>query len=323
MRIVYMGSPSYAIYPLESLLSQPSHQVVAVVSQPARPLGRGRRGDQRIDPPLASFAKKHGLLTLQPAKAREPMFLNKIQELAPDLVITCAYGQILTESFLSIPVKGTINIHPSKLPQYRGATPVQTALLDGLKSTAVTILYTVKALDAGDLILQKDYSIKPDETAGELLDRLFKLSGSLLLEALQKIELKNFVGRSQEPSEVTHSRKINKEDGLVRWSESKEFVYNHYRAYHPWPGSYSFLNKKRVLITKLRMVEDGTPDLPSEESCLPGQAFFLKKDKSIYVKVKDGWVGIEALKLEGKKNLSAQVFWNGLGVSKGSSVQFG
>ena len=318
-----MGSPSYAIYPLESLLSQPSHQVVAVVSQPARPLGRGRRGDQRIDPPLASFAKKHGLLTLQPAKAREPMFLNKIQELAPDLVITCAYGQILTESFLSIPVKGTVNIHPSKLPQYRGATPVQTALLDGLKSTAVTILYTVKALDAGDLILQEDYSIKPDETAGELLDRLFKLSGSLLLEALQKIELKNFVGRSQEPSEVTHSRKINKEDGLVRWSESKEFVYNHYRAYHPWPGSYSFLNKKRVLITKLRMVEDGTPDLPSEESCLPGQAFFLKKDKSIYVKVKDGWVGIEALKLEGKKNLSAQVFWNGLGVSKGSSVQFG
>ena len=149
MRIIFMGSPEEVIAPLKSLISLcegSEHELVAVVSQPAKPAGRKKK---LTDPPLASFAKEAGLKVYQPVKARDPEFLNQLRDDQVDLIITATYGQILSEEFLSIPKRGTINIHPSLLPEYRGATPVQTALFDGLETTGVSILFTVRALDAG------------------------------------------------------------------------------------------------------------------------------------------------------------------------------
>ena len=177
MRIVFMGSPKEVISPLESLMElceSDSFELVAVISQPARPFGRKK---VLTDPPLATYAKEKGIHTLQPEKCRDEAFLTEtLKELNPDLIITAAYGQILSQAFLDIPKLGTINIHPSLLPEYRGAIPVPAALLDGKKTTGVSILYTVKALDAGDIISQESHDIEDNETSDILLARLFELS---------------------------------------------------------------------------------------------------------------------------------------------------
>jgi folate-dependent phosphoribosylglycinamide formyltransferase PurN len=160
MRLVYMGSPSEVIAPLESLIKhcqKSGDEVVAVVSQPAKPAGRKQT---LTDPPVATFAKEQGLRCLQPIKASDPAFLEELKSLEVDVIITAAYGQILSNAFLAIPRRATINIHPSLLPAYRGAIPVPAALLDGLETTGVTVLFTVKALDAGNIILQKSFAIE-------------------------------------------------------------------------------------------------------------------------------------------------------------------
>ncbi|MBI2602904.1 MAG: methionyl-tRNA formyltransferase [Deltaproteobacteria bacterium] len=304
MRIIYMGSPQASILPLEFLLRNDKrrHEVVAVVSQAAKEVGRGRHP---LDPPLAAYAKEKSLLTFQPQKAREPEFLESISKLAPDIIITCAYGQILTDAFLAIPKRATINIHPSLLPQYRGATPVQSALLDGSEETGVTILFTVKALDAGNIIVQKTFPILHGETAGELTRRLFALSCPLLEEALKTLEDKAFIGRPQDERNVTLCRKIQKEDGEINWQGTKKTIENRFRAYHPWPGSFTFLGTKRIIVP-LMSISDKTG---GEE---PGRLDFSKTEKALFVACADGWMRVHELKPEGARALAAVEFWNGL-----------
>lgn len=307
MRIVYMGSPEAAIYPLKHLLESQQYTVCAVVSQPPQVQGRGRQKTPE-DPPLARFSKDRGLLTLQPEKARDPLFLETLRGLAPDVIVTCAYGQILTDGFLAIPKRATINIHPSRLPQYRGAIPVPQALYDGLESTALTVLFTVKALDAGNIILQKDFKIGPEETSGQLLTRLFQEAGPLLLEALEALRDEDFLGTPQDPEAVSHCRKINKEDGQIDWYLPARVIYQRFKAFEPWPGSYTFFGGKRLIVTSMALSSED----PFHASESVGRAVLSQKSKHIQVKTGEGTLELLSVKPEGKSVQEARVFWNGL-----------
>lgn len=300
MRLVFMGSPAPVITPLKTILEHPDHQVVGVISQPARPVGR--KGIL-TDPPLAQFAKEKSLPILQPEKASAPEFLQTLKALKPDLIITAAYGQILSDAFLEIPARGTINIHPSLLPAYRGATPVPAALLDGLHETGVTILFTIKKLDAGAIVLQKTFPIKPEERAGSLTDRLFAESGPLLLEALSLLQDQEFKGTPQEEAKVTFCGKIKKSDGQVNWEEPASMVHNRFRAYDPWPGLFSFCEKKRVALIEVKV---------SDRTLSPGEIEFSKAENQIHVGCGQGSLGITRLKPAGGKEIDAMSFWNGI-----------
>ncbi len=305
MRLVYLGSSEESIYPLEYIIkntANPIHEILAVVTQPAKLAGRGR---QLEDPALAKFAKKSGILCLQPQKASEAEFQDTLRKLNPDLMITCAYGQILNDSFLQIPKRGTINIHPSLLPHYRGATPVQSALFDGLNETGISILFTVKELDAGNIIMQEPVPILPQETAGELMARLFNLSGPLLLKALEKLKDPHFVGIPQDSSQVTLCKKIKKEDGLINWNLSSAKIYNAFRAYNPWPASYTFLESKRVILSQIELA-------PHSQKLEPGTFFYQKEERALYVACGEGFLKIKELKPEASRILKADEFWNGL-----------
>lgn len=307
MRLIYMGSPEASKYPLDHLIKTGeahSHQVIAVVSQAPKSLGRGL---QMSDPPLAQFAKSLNIQTFQPEKASDPHFQAELKALAPDVIITCAYGQILNSSFLEIPTRAVINIHPSLLPQYRGATPTQSALLDNHVETGITILFTVKELDAGSIILQKTIAILADETYDELLTRLFTLAGPLLTSALEKLKDNSFRGTPQDASKVTHCRKIKKEDGEINWDQNRLSIYNRFRAFYPWPGSFSFLNQKRVLIMGMK-IQDPLRGWQGE----PGELCYRKDEKALYVACADGPIKLTHLKPEGSKMIEANAFWNGL-----------
>ena len=301
-----MGSPDEVIAPFKYLLDHAGAsalEVVAVVSQPARPVGRG---GMMSDPALAAYAKERGVLCLQPESAKSQDFLSELRALSPDVIVTAAYGQILSEEFLGIPSIATINIHPSELPKYRGATPVPAALLDGLSATAVTILFTVKKLDAGNIITQKSFDIASDETGGQLTRRLFEASGPLLLDAIHTITTNpNFLGEPQHEAEATFCKKIDKDMGQVDWNLPAQDIVNRFRAFEPWPGTWSTFQGRRVAITSLGPIANGPP-------LGAGQAVFDKSGKVLRVGCGDGQVGIRRMKPAGGKDMDAASFWNGI-----------
>lgn len=318
MRIVFMGSPQEVISPLERLLATgPEFQVVGVVSQPARPVGRSGK---LKDPPIAEFAKSRGMHVMQPESARDPYFLDELRDLNVDVVITAAYGQILSRKFLAIPRRATINIHPSLLPRWRGATPVPATLLHGDPVCGVTILFTVKALDAGAIIVQESSEIHAGETAGDLTRRLFDLGGKLLPEALRKLADVSFKGTPQDEAEVTVCGKIEKLDGLVDWTRSAVEISQRFRAFHPWPGSFTWFQGRRVLIAAMNVIEhtDVTRIVSRVSANVPegldrlGKFAYDKATKQIIVRCGDGIVGVASVQVEGGKTMDAASFWNGI-----------
>lgn len=311
MRLVFLGSPSEVTAPLQGILdacrSRDDIELVGIVSQPAKPAGRGGKLQ---DPPVAEFAKTHNIPLLQPRLARDPEFLRQFAAWEPDVAITAAYGQILTPEFLAIPKRATINIHPSMIPEYRGATPVQSALLAGDDMTGITVLFTVLALDAGNIITQTPQTIHQDETSGQLTQRMFTLSTTLVLDALEKLKDPAFTGTPQDPLRVSTCRKIHKQDGDIDWSLPASKIHNRYRAFSPWPGVFTFCQGRRLAITKMRT----TPRKP-QSTAQPGDVQFNKPEKCLEVVTGDGeMIQIETLTPAGGKNIDAAAFWNGLKV---------
>ncbi len=306
MRVVFLGSPDSVVSVLKRLHSQcevHGDQLVGVVSQPARPVGRGR---EMVDPPIAQAAKDLNLPILQPETCKDPEFLNQFRAWQPDVAITAAFGQILPAAFLEIPKRGTINIHPSLLPRYRGATPVPSAIAAGETESGVTILFTVQKLDAGNIIVQSPSGVAPDEVAGAMTERLFAEGGELLFKALSLLRDTAFVGTPQDERKVTHCKKFTKDDGLIAWDMSKEDIYNKYRAFNPWPGSFSFLAARRVSIVAMKL---GAESLSYLE---PGQVVYDKREKALCVGTGEGTILLTKLKPAGGKEVHAEAFWNGL-----------
>jgi methionyl-tRNA formyltransferase len=288
---------------LDWLRAQSDLEIVAVVTQPARPAGRGRN---LIDPPVATAARAAGIPVLQPESARAEEFLAQLSQLKPDLAITAAYGQILDNRFLAIPTRATINIHPSLLPRYRGATPVQSAILDGCTESGVTILFTIRALDAGNIISQKSFAVPEAETAESFMTRMFAEGAALLGDALTKLKDPLFTGFPQDPTLVTHCKKIAKTDGQVDWSLNARELVNRFRAFSPWPGIYTFFESKRLTIRNV------TGYLQQKSSPKPGAMRFDSTRNSLAVQCGDGEIYIDRLQFEGKKETDGRSFWNGL-----------
>eukprot|EP00890_Picochlorum_soloecismus_P003429 jgi/Picsp_1/4087/NSC_01597-R1_methionyl-trna formyltransferase len=324
-RVVFLGTPEVAALVLKKLVyvsreEESTFRIVGVVTQPGRPKGRRNKGVPQPSP-VEVFAREESLETiLCPIKASEEDFLDTMRELSPDLCITAAYGNYLPSSFLKIPKFGTLNIHPSLLPAYRGAAPVQRAVEDGLEVSGVTVLYTVKKMDAGPILAQKEYQLNGDVQTPELLNTLFNLGTDLLVEKLPDVwsgRDKDYIV-AQNDDIATHAAKLGKEEGRLNFHESALVCHNKVRAFAGWPGTYHEFeiykdgndvpDIAQIKILKTRLSSDGNSGKSAPEN---GKVAFSKDAMQIICG--DGRV-LEVLELQspGKKSTNAQAFKNGL-----------
>ncbi|MCY4380815.1 MAG: methionyl-tRNA formyltransferase [Proteobacteria bacterium] len=307
LRILLMGGAEYVVPVAEKLLNlnHPPGHLVGVVCPPTQRLGK--RGAGKNDSALAIWAKSRlpSILCLQPENPSSPEFIQVLSGFNCDMVITAAYGQILSEEFLKVPTYGVLNIHPSLLPKYRGATPVPGAILAGDTETGVSFVKTVRELDAGDIVLQQSVSILPNEKADELLTRLFYRSSLLVAQACALMAETTVHFMPQEHQLASYSKKLNKTDGLVDFNESAYLHHLKFRAYAPWPGRYSYFDGKRV---RLSYQESGV--CVPKNTLSPGGFIYDKQSKALVVGIKGGIIQLDFLTVEGKKTMTAREFWH-------------
>jgi methionyl-tRNA formyltransferase len=296
-RVVFMGTPEYSVPVLKGLID--NYNVVGVVTQPDKEAGRGH---EVLYSPIKMLALENNIKVVQPVKVREDY--SCVLEMNPDIIITCAYGQIIPKEILDYPKFGCINVHASLLPKYRGGAPIHRAILNGEKETGITIMYMAEGMDDGDIISQEKVIIRDDETVGELHDELSILGPKLLLETLPSIFEGTNKRIKQDDSLVTLAKIIKKEDEIIDFNDSSINIYNKIRGLNPFPGAYALLDNKRVKIYKSRIEKDKS-DKPV------GTIIDVLKD-GIAVKTQDGAIIIEELKPEGKKQMTAKEFLNGV-----------
>lgn len=238
MKIVYLGTPDFAVLPLKAIVERTKHEVVAVVTNCDKPVGRKQI---LTPPPVKVLASQYGIPVYQYNKIKIEG-VEDLKSLDADLFITCAFGQILSQEILDIPKMGVINIHASLLPKYRGASPIHFAILNGEKTTGITIMKTDIGIDTGDILLQDAINIKDDETCGQLFDRLSVLGAESIIKALELIESGNANFTKQDNEKATHSKIIKKEMAKIDWNKDSEFIYNQVRAFNPAPVCYTTFN---------------------------------------------------------------------------------
>ena len=293
MRIVFLGTPDFAVPTLKALVES-KHEVLAVVTQP------DKKRDRNVISfsPVKEEALKHNLEVLQYEKIKVEG-IEDLKRLNPDVMVTCAYGQIISQEILDIPKFGVINVHASLLPKYRGSSPIQWAIINGEKQTGITIMKTALGVDSGDIILQKKIDIKENETAGELFDRLSQIGPEALLEALDLVEQGKAVFTPQDESKATHVSMLKKEDGHIDWSKKAKEIKNQVYGMNPWPSAFSYFNKKLFKIW--------TCDIEPMKLDYPNGYMFIK-DKKVFVKCSDGAIELKEVQIEGKKRMTSQAF---------------
>lgn len=235
MRIVFMGTPDFALPSLKALLSQDDFEIVGVITQPDR--ARGRHS-QLTPCPVKAFALEQGLDVYTFEKVRARIGRETIESLKPDVLVTAAFGQILSQRILDIPPLGCVNVHGSLLPKYRGAAPIQWSIINGDHTTGITTMLTEKGVDCGDILLQHTVEIDPGETAGELFDRLSHLGGQVLVDTLRGLLGKTITPQKQNDALATHCPMMTKANGQIDWNQSAQEVHNLVRGVNPWPGAY-------------------------------------------------------------------------------------
>lgn len=314
MKIVFMGTPDFSAVVLEKLNSV--YPVSAVVTGLDKPIGRG----YNLAPsPLKVKAIELGIPVLQYAKvSREG--LDDIHALQPDIIVTAAFGQILSDAFLAIPKFAVLNVHASLLPKYRGSSPIQWSIINGDEKTGITIMKTVKAVDAGDVLLEKETKIGKKETAGELFDRLAILGGEAIVEAISLVECGKATFTPQDESKVTHCSMINKGDGLVDFSKSAKEIDCFVRGMTPWPSAYTHIGEKTVKIFDVEKVE--LSDLQKSnvqfENAKFGEVVLADKNHGLIVKVADGFIRLHVIQLEGSKRMDDTQFLLGRKIDVGT-----
>jgi len=254
MRVVFFGTPQFAVPSLERLVHS-AHDVVGVVTQPDRPRGRGQKV---TDAPVKVTAVQHGLPVFQPARLRDPEVKETLTRWAPELGVVAAYGKILPESVLNLPRFGMINVHASLLPRYRGAAPVQRAVIDGMPETGVTIMRMVLDLDAGGMFAKVMRPIGSDETSDIVERDLAHLGASLLLHVIDDLAAGRAVEEPQNDSLSTYASKITKEEGLIDWTLAATDIHNRVRGLYPWPHAFSYLNGERLIVLRSHVAPEPT-----------------------------------------------------------------
>ena len=308
MRVLFWGTPEFATAPLRALLGE-GFEVVAVVTQPDKPVGRSR-SELRASA-VKEVALREGLPVLQPDKPRGDEFLAQLRELAPDVSVVVAYGHILPKAVIDLPRLGTLNIHASLLPALRGAAPIQAAIRDGLGETGVTIMQMVPALDAGPVVHQVRTPILEDETAGELALRLSELGAAALIEALALMELGLARAEPQDDAAATYAAKLTRESAQVDWTASAHEVGRHIRAYDPKPGAWGRLGSTEVKLFGARVAPRGTSHGAGEVLAID--------EVGMLVACGGGAVRITVVQPAGKRRLSPAEWANGRGIAVGDS----
>lgn len=309
MRIVFMGTPDFAVESLNALVNA-GHDVAAVITQPDRPKGRGNK---LAFPEVKSRALELNLPVHQPASVKEEAFLELLQSYQPDVIVVVAYGRILPQAVLELPQYGCINVHGSLLPAYRGAAPIQRAVLDGCKESGITIMQMDSGMDTGDMLLQGSLPITEEDNTGTMFEKLAVLGGKLLVEALEGMQQGTIQPQKQNEAEATYAARILKEDEVIDWSKPAETIFCQIRGLAPAPGAYTLWNDQRLKIWKSRISK-------KETGKAPGTVAEIGKD---YLLVQTGQGCLEVLELQpaGKKAMPAKAFCNGTGIEAG--IQFG
>jgi methionyl-tRNA formyltransferase len=309
MRVLFWGTPEFATPPLRALLGE-GFDVAAVVTQPDKPVGRSR--SQLQPPPVKVVALEEGLPVFQPEKPRGPEFIAQLRELAPDISVVVAYGHILSKEVIDLPKLGTLNIHASLLPEYRGAAPIQAAIRDGLEWTGVSIMRMEPRLDAGPVILQLGTTVNADETYGDLAMRLSELGAAALIEALALIGLGAAKETPQDDALASYAGKIDRDSTRVDWSKDATAVSRLIRAYDPRPGAYSRLGAAEVKLFGARVAESGSGN--------PGEVLSAGAD-GLLVATAKGAVQVAQVQPSGKKRMSAEDWLRGRGVAVGQRFE--
>jgi methionyl-tRNA formyltransferase len=304
MRVLFMGTPEFAVPTLEALIQE--HEVIGVYTQPDKPKGRGKA---MAFPPVKEKALEHNIPVYQPAKVRVPEVVAEIEAMNPDAIVVVAFGQILPESILNIPKYGCINVHASLLPKYRGAAPMQWAIIDGEKETGITTMYMAKGLDTGDMILKATTPIGPKETGETLHDRMSVMGGPLIIETLKQIEAGTAPRTPQDDSLSCYASMLDKELGCIDWNKDAASIERLIRGLNSWPSAYTFWNEKTLKIWDSEVVEyAGTEE----------NGTVIAKDKlSFTVKCGENALKILEVQLQGKKRMAAQAFLVGNQVETG------
>lgn len=312
MKVVYMGTPDFAVGALEALI-EAGHQVTAVVTQPDKPKGRGKEVQMS---PVKACALKYNIPVLQPVKIKEAEAVETLRTYQSDIFVVAAFGQILSEEILAMPKYGCVNIHASLLPKYRGAGPIQWAIINGEKITGVTIMRMDKGLDTGDMLFQKEVAIAPDETADTLHDKLAEAGARLIVEALAKIEAGDVTPVKQKDEESCYAKMLTKAMGRIDWQMEAEKLDCLIRGLISWPGASTVFRGKILKIWKEEVVseQDGFNAMAQ-----PGTVIRVEKD-AFYVQTGKGILKILEVQPEGKKRMAVKDFLLGYPVKAGETL---
>lgn len=309
MRIIFMGTPDFSVPTLESLV-QSRHEVAAVVTQPDKPRGRG--GAVQM-PPVKETALKYGIPVYQPVRAKDPAFVEAMRALAPDVMVVIAFGQILSKELLDVPRYGCVNIHASLLPAYRGAAPIQWAVINGDSETGITTMMMDVGMDTGDMLEKAVIRLDEKETGGSLFDRLSLMGGDLILSTLEKLEDGTLVRKPQDHEKATYVKKIPKTLGDIDWTMDAASIERLVRGLNPWPSAYTHWNGKLLKIWEADV-------LPSESQA-PCGTVVEASGGSLKVQTGEGVLKITSLQLEGKKRMDAAAFLRGYPVEPGCILE--
>lgn len=303
LSLIFMGTPPLAATVLEALLAETAWNISAVVTQPDQPKGR----DLKLQPSaVKELALRKNLPVLQPARARDEAFLEQIRQLAPDLIVVAAYGQILPQALLDVPGHGCLNVHTSLLPKYRGAAPIQWAILNGDAETGVTIMKMDAGLDTGAIVSEARTAITAEDNSQTLHDRLAQLGGALLVRTIPDFVAGKIIPQSQPSEGSTYARKIKKEDGRLDWSQPARVLWNRVRGLTPWPGTFSFLQTDGPpVLLKIWRVE-----MLTEAKGAPGEILSANRD-GLTVACGEGALRLLEVQREGGKRLTAAQFLAG------------
>jgi methionyl-tRNA formyltransferase len=351
LRVVFFGTPGFAVPSLEALIAS-GHEVVAVVSQPDRPKGRGHR----VSPtPTRQIAETHRIPVIQPLKIKEEAFLQSIRELAPDLGVVVAFGRILPDALIAIPRLGMINVHASILPRYRGAAPIQRAVLAGDAETGVTIMRVATELDAGPTFATAAVPIPPDATSGDMESTLAHLGATLLLPVVDDLAAGRAVETPQDDARATHAAKVTKADGPIDWTDSAAVIHNKVRGLQPWPLAWTHLAGTRLVLRRtfalgdlgvrsatastpgVKSATDGsgvtgsrvdgktdlTPAPDANTDLTPGPGTVVRAHGDELIVACGGGTALRVLEIqpEGRRTMTAREFVAGRGVAEGARFE--
>ena len=321
MKIIFMGTPDFAASALEKIV-EAGHEITLVVTQPDKP--KGRSGELQVSD-VKACALKHGFPVFQPERIKLPENVAYLKNYEADIYVVAAFGQILSQEILDIPKFGCVNIHASLLPKYRGAAPIQQAIIDGEKTTGVTIMQMAAGMDTGDILLQREVPIDDNETGGGLFDKLSELGAELIAEALPKIERGELTPVPQDEKLATKCGKLSKNMGKIDFSKNAITIRNLVRGLNPWPSAYTRLDGKMLKIWSADAIDDKNVkeiagNVEVLKNAAPGTVSFVTKD-AVGVATGKGTLVLKEVQLEGKKRMLVKDFLLGNKVEIGTSFQ--